>query len=572
MSFFLMDPHSYVLFRHENENFILPKEGIGLKRYYREFGGKESVDFDSKASHNNVKQFFEFLQRGVVPDSFEDQIVVLQLLNEWECHFSVLISYRDLIQSQTMNGFIYHRNVEYPINIGCLFFHCSVFQEFCVSNINEVFSINNQFSPHSVTVFLDLVHNRISQPELVDVEEIMELCHFFGCSSLYTMINKLSPGALLSTIMKNEHEDSFDFSIYENVICNNLESFIILPNFCEISLPLLIRAFQTSNSFFSISLIQQFFAYCIKSSVLKASILLSLIQLQPSNSVDELNQFMSIFSDKDSNDFFSLNSHILGGFINRFDELKQINLDMKSRIHELETKNEEDKKRIEDQNIVIRYYEEMKKNLEQENKRFQEKILIDFDSYKHDFNRKMEEKYSNLNSDCLRKLDTTMRQLNEIQKQNDSYKEDNNKIRNSLVQKLDTTMRQLNEIQNQNDSYKEDNNKIRNSLVQKLDTTMRQLNEIQNQNDSYKEDNNKIRNSLVQKLDTTMRQLNEIQNQNEAYKEDNNRIKTIVDKQLETVTRQLNDIQKYYNSLKSSIQITETRNGRNIKFNGNLCM
>ena len=94
-----------VVFKHENEDFILKRWQIVINRYHQEFYKKKVVDFSTKMSHHHVKQFFIFLQKGDVPELVEDQIKVFQLLKEWDCHFLVLISYQSLIQCQPSNIF-----------------------------------------------------------------------------------------------------------------------------------------------------------------------------------------------------------------------------------------------------------------------------------------------------------------------------------------------------------------------------------------------------------------------------------------------------------------------------------
>jgi len=57
----------FVVFKHENEEFVLQNEQIVLNRYHREYFGKTIVDFETKSSHKYVRQFFAFLQTGKVP-------------------------------------------------------------------------------------------------------------------------------------------------------------------------------------------------------------------------------------------------------------------------------------------------------------------------------------------------------------------------------------------------------------------------------------------------------------------------------------------------------------------------
>ena len=66
---------SFIVFTHENEEFVLQNEQIVLNRYYREFNGKKSVDFITKSN------FF-------------------QLLKELDCYYSVITSFLFIFQSQ----------------------------------------------------------------------------------------------------------------------------------------------------------------------------------------------------------------------------------------------------------------------------------------------------------------------------------------------------------------------------------------------------------------------------------------------------------------------------------------
>jgi len=169
---------------------------------------------------------------------FEDQIEVFELLKEWDCHDLIFVSYRFLIQSGTNNSYISHNNVLYPVNIGCFYFHSSAFQDFCHCNPHEIFNIEPKCSSRTIEVFLDLLHCRIRQPELRDLDEVLELCRFLGCSSLCTLINERSANSIISLILRKQEEESFDFSFFEHVIIENLESYLLLADFghvCHLS-------------------------------------------------------------------------------------------------------------------------------------------------------------------------------------------------------------------------------------------------------------------------------------------------------------------------------------------------
>jgi len=331
----------FVVFKHENEDFILQNGNIVLNRYYREYNGKREVQFKTELSHNYVKMFFEFLQLGKVPEHFEDQIQVFQLLKEWDCHFIAFDSFRFRIQSMTKNYFISHLSQLYPVNSGCLFFHSSRFQEFCLSNPHEIFQIDTECSSKSIEVFLDLLHCRILQPELEYVDEVLQLSRFLGCSSLCALINERPPETILSFILRKQHEDSFDFSFYENSFIEKLESYLLLSDFGHVCLPILSRIFQKTEIVFPISLLRPFFKSCVEFHGSKASVLLSMIRFQPANSLDELTRFLNVFSENRTEDFFSLNSHHLYKFSMLFEQAQQRNEELTKRLNELEKYQQE---------------------------------------------------------------------------------------------------------------------------------------------------------------------------------------------------------------------------------------
>jgi len=335
--------------------------------------------------------FFNFLRTGEFPAQLEDQNFVFQLLIEWECDFSVFDQYRVRIHPLTNNGLIVHQNQEYPINIGWFFFQSSVFQEFYLNNMDEVFCFDYHCSSKSIKAFLSFVHGRITQPMLEDVDEVLGLCSFLGCSSLEALIKECSPKSILVTLLREQHQDSCDFAMFEKRIIEELEIFIQLNSFGEVCLPLLCRVFQKSDIVFPISIIQSFFENCVAFHGSNASTLLSKIKFQPAKSIGELNQFLKVFSGENSDDFFSLNSNHLNEFINEHENGKLCINQLKSNIDDLVKKQEDDQRKYED--IAIKT-----KTKEEENQKRIEELMTQIEHlnneirrYQHENQRKQEE-------------------------------------------------------------------------------------------------------------------------------------------------------------------------------------
>ena len=382
---------SSVVFRHENEEFVLQNGQIVLNRYYLEFNGEKVVDFITKLNHRHVRMFFEFLQQGTIPDLFEDQVQVFQLFKEWDCHFTVFLSFRFLIQSQPKNGLIIHQNINYPVNFGCFYFHSSVFQEFLANNPHGVFVINHDCSAKSILVFLDFLHCLIKQPELRDAGEVLELCSFLGCSSLIALINENSPDLILSNVLRKQHEDSFDFSFYENTIVNNLEIFLSLNCFGQVCIPFLVRIFQKSHTVFPISLLLPFLQNCVSFHGAKASILLSMIRFQPGNDLEDLTQFQLVFSDNESDDFFCINKNHLNKLSERYEQAQQI-------ICEMKRKEAEDKKRIEELTKRLFEFEKHQHEIDKIKSEEEEQGIQEEQERKKKEERKIQEEYERIDN------------------------------------------------------------------------------------------------------------------------------------------------------------------------------
>jgi len=401
---------SFVVFKHENEEFILQSDQMVLNRYHCNFSGERIVDFQTKSRHCHVKMLFEFLRNGTVPDEFEDQIQVFELLKEWDCYFLVIDSFRFRIQSERKNGFVSHKGILYPVNIGSLFFQSSAYQEYCFSNFNEVFIIDEVFSSKSVEVLLDLIHCRIKHPEIEYIDEVIELCSFLGCSCLKTLINDNSAETILSAILRKQEEESFDFSKYESFIVANLEYYLSLSDFSRIYLPFLVSVFQKTQCDFSVSLLQRFFERCIRYHGSQACIILSKIRFEGTINVEELNQFFDIFLENNSKDFFSLHIHHFKDLSKRFEEGEMTICEMKSIINDFKMRqiqqekiiegleSEIKMKTVENNKTIEDLIEQMKKKDRDDQKRIAdfkdqiEKIEKDYHKKFNDLNEKMEKK------------------------------------------------------------------------------------------------------------------------------------------------------------------------------------
>jgi len=336
MSFFWANMSNCVIFKHDTEDFQLEKEAISLRKYHRDFGEEKVVNFVTNSNHSHVKMFFEFLQNGDVPDNFEDQMEVFQLLKEWECHFTVFDSFRTRIQSKEMNGIIFFGGHSFPINVGCFFFQSLVFQESFISNPHEIICIKEQFMIESIQSFIDLIHHRIQFPKLEHIDCVLEICHLMGCNPLIALINKSSPECILSAIIRKQDEDSFDFTLFKKIICDNLEIYLNLEDFCRLSLSLLMQVFQASICTLPLEILRGFFERSYRVHGAKIWILLSVIHFQPAKNVGDLSDFFRLFSQTNNDDFFSINCNLFFDIPKQLEKSQQTIIELMNKINMLE--------------------------------------------------------------------------------------------------------------------------------------------------------------------------------------------------------------------------------------------
>ena len=122
---------------------------------------RENISFQTRSSEAHFQQFFQFITEGKVPDDYNDQIEVYDILKKTNCDFSFFDSFRMRIESQIANGYIIHNNNLHKINIGSMYLHSSVFQEHIRSNSDAIFCIPEKFGENIVKIVLDIIHSRL---------------------------------------------------------------------------------------------------------------------------------------------------------------------------------------------------------------------------------------------------------------------------------------------------------------------------------------------------------------------------------------------------------------------------
>jgi len=339
--------HNQYFTKHVEKSVLLC-----LKKYVDNYYEKDRIILSDSCDFRVFCHFIDFLVSGCVPSDRNDQIGVIHLLREWESHFGILDGFRFRLCSHEKDGIVIYNGEKYEVNIGCLLFHSGVFREFYKISSGMVFYLNLSYSQESFEVFLDLIHNRISYPSVEKAGDVYDICNSLHCDSLCHFLNDDSSERVLSLLIQNQNKNDeiIDFSKYERLITQKIDTYLKNPSFCLVSLPSLCRIFASSNQTFSLSSLEPFLIGCMKHHGTGAQCILSKIKYQKPSGISELNRFLHIMSIEGTNDAYDHTNHVLSSFQSEFESIRienrklseniqQIVLDMNTKLKEQENIN-----------------------------------------------------------------------------------------------------------------------------------------------------------------------------------------------------------------------------------------
>ena len=314
-----------VVFQCQNKTKRVEKRFLScLNKYLDEYTTKERIVLSDSCDFDVFCRFIDFLVLGCIPSDRNDQIGVINLLREWESHFGILDGFRFRLCCQEKDGIVVYNGEDYEVNIGCLLFHSEVFREFYKNSCGMVFNFDSSYSRESFEVFLDLIHNRISYPSVEKAGDVYDICNCLHCDSLCQLLNDDSSERVLSLLIQNQ-SDSIEISKYERSITQNIETYLMNPSFCLVSIPSLCRIFAASNQTFSLSSLEPFLVGCLKHHGFGSKMLLNNIKYQKPSDITELNRFLQIMSVEDTNDIYDNTNNALASFQRKFETLRDEN-------------------------------------------------------------------------------------------------------------------------------------------------------------------------------------------------------------------------------------------------------
>jgi len=343
-----------VVFQHKDKTKHVEKGVLScLKRFRDEYTTEDQIVLSDSCDFDIFCQFIDFLVSGCIPSDRNDQIGVINFLREWESHFGIVDSFRFRLCCQEKDGIVIYNGDKYEVNIGCLLFHSGVFREFYKNSCGMVFNFDSSYSRESFEVFLDLIHNRISYPSVEKAGDVYDICYCLHCDSLCQLLNVDSSERVLSLLIQNQ-SDNIDFSKYERLVIENIETYLMNPSLCFVSLPSLCRIFAHSNQTFSLSSLEPFLIGCMKHHGNGAKMLLNNIKYQKPSDLSELIRFLHVMSIEDTNDIYDNTNHALSSFQREFESLRVENNQLSSSIRQIVS---EMNTRLENQDKVIKRME-----------------------------------------------------------------------------------------------------------------------------------------------------------------------------------------------------------------------
>jgi len=333
---------TYICFRHENETFFVKETQFPSDRFSEEFKDQNNIEFQYQGDHKHVQMFFQYLLTGTIPENKSDIDIVRQFLVGWRFNDLIIKNFDGSVICKIKNGLIQHKDQTYPINVLRFTQKSHIYKDFVLyQKDSSIFEIDQKFSSETVVLILKLIHKEIESPDKFNARELLELCQYLECDPL-SIIHENSFESIILSIIQNQTDEDFDFSLYEKILVGKLDMLLSNPNFAKISIPLLCRIFQKIHRIFCISYMENFLEKCYEFHGPSTFYLLSVISFEPLKNIIEINRVNSIFSGN-IHSFFDHSKNLLDEYINEHEKLKTKCQQLESHINKIKTQHEKER-------------------------------------------------------------------------------------------------------------------------------------------------------------------------------------------------------------------------------------
>ena len=305
-------------------------------KFCRDFAKKEKISLKNK-NMSEYRGFFQFLQKGDVPNEQRIQKIVFCLLVEWEFHFTHIDSFLWRI-SESKIPIVFNQKT-YVVNFGRFLIHSSMFRELYLINPSGGLEFRINTDEDSFIEFLDVIHGVKYVNKIEKSYEVYKICEFFGCDSLCNLFD--AKKMMLKNII-----NGFDLPIFEKYMSENLKDFLNETEFASLPLPIMIRLFQQNKEAFSFSDLRVFFAKHHHLHPTIFPVLFNHIHLkfQSAEEIDEFGQAMSPYLPGIgilTSNFHEKKAALLGEINNLQNENTRIKAEDQQRIELLQQQMEE---------------------------------------------------------------------------------------------------------------------------------------------------------------------------------------------------------------------------------------
>jgi len=170
-----------------------------------------------------------FLQDGRIENDRTLIKTIINVFKDWNCNDGAFIAIRQVIMNAIRQGVIFRNGKPYYVNTNMMRSNSRVFDEM-YENCLEI-CINDNCSDEAFVEFLNVMHQQIAYPTSKLMFEVAVLCNKWQCDILEHFSNDNSPKFIIDSILSNQTEDDFSFSIFKDTIIGSFSAFIRTEGF-----------------------------------------------------------------------------------------------------------------------------------------------------------------------------------------------------------------------------------------------------------------------------------------------------------------------------------------------------
>ena len=532
-----------------------------IKDIYEKLKNIEDGFFETESE---FQAFFDFVEYGSV--NFEENLIyrVITLLKKLDLHVFAIQTLQSRFLMKKRDYCIFHKGRSVSVSCGAMMLNSRVFYESFHNHPFSVIVIPETYSETSVDFFVEYVHNESIHIPLEHQTSVLSLLEFFDCSFLKNHI--LSEDIcinLLRYLFSHSEEESFDSSIHESEISQELEKYLDIEYFWSLPLPILIRIFGMSPPIKNSSRFSLFFEKMKSYHGEISCILLNMIQFSKDS---DLSSFIESITEKEPQSVFSRGYFLQKkSYVNQIEDMKnsyetkyqhllscfdQLSRDMLSRHQSQETLISEMKHKIEkDRNEIDEYHQEMNHLRETLSN-----LSNSFSDHKSQINQSLSH-FSTNQEDIKNRIEITSSNLSQLREENIK----NEKEMKSNKVDIDSKLNNLqNELHSHINSFTNHKTGVDRSIESINNLHQQRITEITTKIEAVKNDINKLKEESERKSNENMKDHGELKNKQDQTSKDIVQLQTNQSQMKTESEKKFKDLDKCYVSQQQYNQTTKS--------------